>query len=904
MRWFERYGWALAAGSVVLGASAPAESLTTDQAKERAKGAVESVEADMGTIQASVARSERVRTTADQRIAEGELSLRAKDHEQAIYLFNQAAGLYREGQASPSANADALFLLGESYFEDGQFLSAGRQYKEVLDRASEPAYAPYAGRSMSRLVDVNVRADRPEALEGMKEYLNRLPQSDAIGSLEYARGKLLLTKQDLPGAARVLGSVPATSPYHMQAQYLLGVLLTREARSAISAASTPASEPAASTGAAPATPSRVRFAAALEQFRKVTRLTASNDAHRHVVDLAWMAIGRLLYETDNHTDAIDAYSHIDRASAEFSTMLYELAWVFVGLKDYQRAQRALEVLAVTDPDRPELSDSSLLRADLLLRSGQFENALKAYRGVRSRHQPIRQELDEFLAKATDPGEYYDALVREEAAGAGQGLAPLALKWAQEQAEDTRAFAAIDDINRSRDLVKKSRRLAVRLDSVLASPVRVKAFPELKSSLESTLGLLNHLTVGRVALAEGMDSVAEVQGSEHAPSGAHPGKLLETDPGTLGRELSAMKSQVDELQRLADTARGGIQGGRVKDAGHRTRLSAQLEVEQGDIERYRSLIAQYEATLSQAGPGVVAELDELVVRGSLPEVRAARRALMQRLSWLPVTPGDFSRRDAAAERQWNDVSQTLQRLTLESDRLQAMVNGLRRVLKDADQFGVAKDPASRERFAAEIEANERDLADYRARIRDYREAVELGRAQVGFGDQRFVEDETSRRRFRALFARELQLVASGQDSKSAAEYGGSIAPLMDRIANLEARLEGVEERLEQSASERAGVLREKVGQELAQIEVFSNRLDALDQEARLLVGEAAMRSFVQARGRLKDIVTKADIGIVQQAWEVREEERLRVRNLLRERAREDRKLNDEIREVLDDTDETR
>jgi hypothetical protein len=43
--------------------------------------------------------------------------------------------------------------------------------------------------------------------------------------------------------------------------------------------------------------------------------------------------------------------------------------------------------------------------------------------------------------------------------------------------------------------------------------------------------------------------------------------------------------------------------------------------------------------------------------------------------------------------------------------------------------------------------------------------------------------------------------------------------------------------------------------------------------------------------------------VQHAWEIREEQMSRVRDLQRERAREERFLNDELREVLDDAEDT-
>jgi hypothetical protein len=78
---------------------------------------------------------------------------------------------------------------------------------------------------------------------------------------------------------------------------------------------------------------------------------------------------------------------------------------------------------------------------------------------------------------------------------------------------------------------------------------------------------------------------------------------------------------------------------------------------------------------------------------------------------------------------------------------------------------------------------------------------------------------------------------------------------------------------------------------------------LDQQARVLVGEVAMKNFGLVRDRLKSIVLRADTGIVQQAWELREEQRIRVNNLQRERAREEQNLNDELREVLDDAEDS-
>jgi hypothetical protein len=65
----------------------------------------------------------------------------------------------------------------------------------------------------------------------------------------------------------------------------------------------------------------------------------------------------------------------------------------------------------------------------------------------------------------------------------------------------------------------------------------------------------------------------------------------------------------------------------------------------------------------------------------------------------------------------------------------------------------------------------------------------------------------------------------------------------------------------------------------------------------------MRNFQLVRDRLANIVLRADVGVTEQAWELREEELTRVKNLQLERSRSEQQLNEELREVLDDMGET-
>lgn len=794
-------GWLVVAALV--GLSQPAHALGAAESRGRAETEIRAVASSSGQIQAAVSAARaRTKMSPAKRIAAGDILLRTKDYERAVREFSKVLELARQGKATPAENADATFFLAEAYFQSDQLLSARRHFADVVDHGSEAAYSAYAGRSLSRLVDVALRTEDYEGLDDIFVRMAKLPGSDSTGSLQYARGKAYFAKRKFSEARSALATVAAGSAYDHQSKYLLGAIAVKEAAplppvDLVTDGTASEGAPAPVTPQAGAVP-RDRYAKAIEAFRRVTLLSPDQERHRHVIDLAWMAIGRLFYESDSYLDSAEAYSHVDRRSPEFTTMLYELAWVYVRLGDYQRAERALEVLAIADPKSLQFADGSLLRADLMLRSGKFDRALTLYTSVRNQFDPIRDQVDRFLKTTTDPAVYYDKLVDDQEVSGPNDLPPLAIQWAREGAEGDRVFSVIDDVSRSRELVRDSRKLASKLSVVLGSATRAKAFPELKAGLEQALALLNRLTLARADLARGLEDV-----------------------------------------------------------------------------------------------------NDSALSGEIGAVRAKRRALMKRITWLPKNDGDFSRREVSGEGQWNKVSQKLQQLEIAADGLQAVINGLTRVMQDSDRHGVARDAESKRRFEAEIAANQRDLVQYRKRIKQYRDAIEMGRVQIGFGDQRYVEDANLRAEFRTLLTREVALAAQGQAGSSAAEYAKSIQPVLSSAASAETTLEAAYAKLDKQVEDETSALKQKVADETANVQKLAEQLELLDQQARLLVGEVAMKNFGLVRDRLKSIILRADTGVVQHAWEVREEARSRVINLQRERSREETSLNDELREVIDD-----
>jgi tetratricopeptide (TPR) repeat protein len=785
---------AIAGAALVVPSLAYAADADGDAA--RAQQAVTAVDRDSASVQQAIEAAKAQKYTVEQRLANGELLYRTKDYSRAVVVFSEIMEEFPNTTSYP----DALWLRGETFYAQKEYLSARRDYRQIVEHASEPHFAPYFGKALARLVDVCLRINDIAGLDEVFAKINQVPPAQVDAALLYAKGKGYYFKGDYQDALGALQSVPNGTQYTHQARYFQGLVAIKQARP-----TTPPPPPAGTPAEMVPKVPPPNYKPAIEAFRVATELPPDTEEHRHVIDLSWMAIARLQYESENYTSAAEAYSKVGRDSPEFSTMLYELAWVYVRLGDVQRAERALEVMQIADPSSSEVADGTLLRADLLLRAGAFDKSLKLYQSVREEYEPMRVKVESFLDSTSDPAVYYEKLSQQQldVLDQNQQLPPIAIRWAREAEDGPMAFAVIDDVNECKTLIRRSYRLIDKLTIILSASNRVRAFPELKAGEERALMLLNKLSKMRLMIAKGMD---------------------DEEP----RELS----------------------------------------------------------------------------GDIASAREQRRQAQGTIEGLPTTTGDFADRDHAGKSQWNTLSQELTRRTVEIDYLNATINGLRRMLKDDAQRGVARSPADLARFNAELDANEHDLKQRQDEATELRRQIEIGRAQIGIGDARYQNDAVARVSFRDALDREVGLASQGQAGGGAQTYATKVRPSLEQARAVEDKLVAQFAELERQVAARIGEVQAKVEAERLKINGYNMQLGALDGEAHDLVGQVAKRNFGLVRDKVRGIVLRADVGITEQAWEVREEELDRVHNLQTERAREEQLLDEELREVLDDAPETK
>jgi hypothetical protein len=192
--------------------------------------------------------------------------------------------------------------------------------------------------------------------------------------------------------------------------------------------------------------------------------------------------------------------------------------------------------------------------------------------------------------------------------------------------------------------------------------------------------------------------------------------------------------------------------------------------------------------------------------------------------------------------------------------------------------------------AELLEHEREIKDYEEQLLWIRRRLEVGRLQVGVGDKRYQADDAERDEFIDLVTRERQLA-------------GSAGPQFDEAFS---RVAAIERGLDQRDAELAAVVKRRVSQMLATVDEETTNLQryraalgSLEGEAEDVVGAITYLNFNRIHDRFYDLVLRADVGKIDVSWARREDHRVRIDTLTRERARELQALDDEFRDVMDE-----
>ncbi len=444
----------------------------------------------------------------------------------------------------------ALYYMAESMFQKGDKGAARTYFQQlVTDAPGSPYYQP----SLERLIELSLELHDASGAEEWLAAMDKIPADQRKASVPYVRGKYAYSLEHYDEALHWFAEVPADSELGFQAAYLTGTTYV----------------------------AMKDLGKATQIYTDLAEKAPKRPSDRRVIELAQLALGRLYYERDQPSKAIDSYLMIDRKSDLFDDALYEVAWVYVKGKQFDKALRALELLALTDPGSQKLPTVKLLEGNLRIRKAQnvhqqqiegvftgtadseqeYGKADTIFHDTKDTYASADEALARVIKDNDDPATYLAQITgRYSSTFQVQATLPeAAAQWLRDEPDVQRVVQIETDLGDIQGNIDAATRYIDRLDAVLRSKDSLTAFPTLAERRTQIHDVRADVFKQRLALADQAYDIAKKAG----------GDALELDSAHLARgkaadaladipnlraqaieQVSEMRGQLDALEQQA------------------------------------------------------------------------------------------------------------------------------------------------------------------------------------------------------------------------------------------------------------------------------------------------------------------------------------------------------------------
>ncbi len=388
------------------------------------------------------------------------------------------------GKTTGPDKETATFYLAEALYHKGDRGAARGYFKELTNTSAGSKYYQPA---LVRLVEISIVDNDAQTAE---EALTKLGSTSQTAVLPYVRGKWAFAQNKYDEAIGFFNAVPKGSEYDAQATYYLGTVYIAQKD----------------------------LAKATDIFTELTTRKPKTNKDRRVIELSQLALGRVYYEREQPSKSIDSYLLVDRGSDLFPTALYEVSWVYVKSKQYDKALVALELLNRLDPQSTTSPTVRILEGNLRIRKAQlirhaqitntlsadersnpqqeYEKAEKIFFDTHDRYYPSYVALQRMVDGQLDPASFIDQISgRNTRVFASAAPIPeAAAQWLREEPEVQRVVNVESDLNAIRNGLAEAEQTITRLEGVLATGDRLSLYPAL-SSRRMRIAAIQHSLIG-------------------------------------------------------------------------------------------------------------------------------------------------------------------------------------------------------------------------------------------------------------------------------------------------------------------------------------------------------------------------------------------------------------------------
>lgn len=503
-------------------------------------GALVNYEAEVKQIGAAVTSTQSLGTRktdqSQRRLISAQVAFGVGDYDDAAIMLYDIV----DQGASNRSYEEALYYLAESLFQKKDYMGSRTYFAKLVDFGPSGDFYQQA---LERLVELSLKLHDDTDVATYLQALDNVPASKQRDSVPYVRGRYLYFSEDYTGSIAQFEAIPRTSEYYVRSQYFAGA--------------------AHIAGGNLAEASKI-YEALIRGG--ATGETATEEINKRVVELSHMALGRIFYERDQASKAIDQYLMVSRKSDLFDEALYEVAWVYVKDKQFDKALRALELLQLANPQSSVQPDVRILEGNLRIRKArmvedtgkgnsleEYTKAMAVFIDTRDTYEDARAVIERIVAEHEDPRKFVNQITgrTSETFDIEAQLPPVAVEWLRQEAEVSRVIDVDTDLVTIRSDIEEGETTIRRLEAAIESPSRVNIFPELAEKRGRLTEIFENVQKmrGELAAAEG-DLVAQnASASERSEY-----ENLRKQRQDLAAELDALRGKGNYTERVAQ-ARG-------------------------------------------------------------------------------------------------------------------------------------------------------------------------------------------------------------------------------------------------------------------------------------------------------------------------------------------------------------
>jgi len=495
-------------GKRLLLAAALAAGVLSSGATQARAGALEklasklvAIEGEVDTLGQGLSRPKSMgkadsKGLADRRLIDAQVNFGVGNYDDAAVMLYDFVEKYPQHRSWD----EALYYLAESLFQKGDYVASRSYFVRLVNELGNGS--KFYQQSLERLIELTLKLDDSSQVDQWISALDQVPQQQLRDSVPYVRGKYSYFLDNFDEAIKHFGMVPSTSEYFAQAQYFIGVNYVAKGD----------------------------LGKAADTFKTLTQRKATSDDEKRVSELSHMALGRLFYERDQPSKAVDEYLRISRRSDLFDEALYEVTWVYVKNKEFDKALRALELLALADPTSERMPDVRILEGNLRIRKAQriaeegkgnskeqYDKAVEVFDSTRENFRESHDKLKELIAEQSDASGFLAQITgrSSETFEVAATLPAVAAAWLRQQPDVTRVVNIETDLGQIEDEIGEAEKTIARLEAAINTPSRVNIFPSLARKryrgveiLEETFKLRAELSNHERALANKYVSASE------------------------------------------------------------------------------------------------------------------------------------------------------------------------------------------------------------------------------------------------------------------------------------------------------------------------------------------------------------------------------------------------------------